>query len=215
MSQKYTVGDGSPFLKRIVIPFYIIRIAVMLLQIVLYGITIGYASSNRSELNDIGGTTKTASWVIAILVVVMIIIIGCLLLDLVCIIKRSRRTLTPRFFLICNWFVPSIPARGCGGILTFALGSIQTAVWTILFALTVAGSEGRAITVIINIIIYASFIGLLIYASVIYHKHRKGTLGGAYAPANQNQPTAYNSYANEQQPKPYSSQPYEMDNRYA
>ncbi|KAJ0337786.1 hypothetical protein COL922a_006384 [Colletotrichum nupharicola] len=164
MSQKYTVGDGSPFLKRIIIPFYIIRIAEMLLQIVLYGITIGYASSNRSELNDIGGTTKTASWVIAILVVVMIIIIGCLLLDLVCIIKRSRRTLTPRFFLICN----------C-----------------------------------------ASFIGLLIYASVIYHKHRKGTLGGAYAPANQNQPTAYNGYANEQQPKPYSSQPYEMDNRYA
>lgn len=153
MSQKYTVGDGSPFLKRIVTPFYIIRIAVMLLQIVLYGITIGYASSNRSELNDIGGTTKTASWVIAILVVVMTIIIGCLLLDLVCIIKRSRRTLTPRFFLICNWFVPSIPARDCGGILTFALGSIQTAVWTILFALTVAGSEGRAITVIINIII--------------------------------------------------------------
>ncbi|KAE9573527.1 hypothetical protein CGCF415_v002799 [Colletotrichum fructicola] len=195
MSQKYTVGDGSPFLKRIVIPFYIIRIAVMLLQIVLYGITIGYASSNRSELNDIGGTTKTASWVIAILVVVMMIIIGCLLLDLICIIKRSRRTLTPRFFLICN--------------------CIQTAVWTILFALTVAGSEGRAITVIINIIIYASFIGLLIYASVIYHKHRKGTLGGAYAPANQNQPTAYNGYANEQQPKPYSSQPYEMDNRYA
>ncbi|KAF3808266.1 hypothetical protein GCG54_00006885 [Colletotrichum gloeosporioides] len=204
MSQKYTVGDGSPFLKRVVIPFYIIRIAVMLLQIVLYGITIGYASSNRSELNDIGGTTKTASWVIAILVVVMIIIIGCLLLDLVCIIKRSRRTLTPRFFLICN----------CS-MLTSALGSIQTAVWTILFALTVAGSEGRAITVVINIIIYASFIGLLIYASVIYHKHRKGTLGGAYAPANQNQPTTYNGYANEQQPKPYSSQPYEMDNRYA
>lgn len=50
----------------------------------------------------------------------------------------------------------------------------------------------------------ASFIGLLIYASVIFHKSRKGTLNTRSAPAGAgmepySQPTAYPSYNN--QPK--------------
>jgi hypothetical protein len=46
-----------------------------------------------------------------------------------------------------------------------------------------------------------SFLGLLIYASVIYHRHRKGTLQGFYAPANSQpqfqgfvQPAGYTNY---------------------
>lgn len=74
----------------------------------------------------------------------------------------------------------------------------------------------------------ASFFGMLIYAGVIFHRHRKGTLRGDYTPANQNQPTAYQPqpaayqnqptsyYGSQQEPaKPYNPQPYEMENRYA
>lgn len=50
----------------------------------------------------------------------------------------------------------------------------------------------------------ASFVGLLIYASIIFHKSRKGTLNTRTAPAGAgmepySQPTAYPSYNN--QPK--------------
>ncbi|KAF9875397.1 hypothetical protein CkaCkLH20_07217 [Colletotrichum karsti] len=193
MSQRYTVGDGSPFLKRVIIPFYIVRIAVMIFQVIMYALVISVAANNKEDLG-INTSRRTEGWIIAILVVVMVIIAACLLLDIVCIVKRSRRTLTPRFFLIAN--------------------CIQTAIWTALFILTIAGASGRAVTIIVNIIIYASFLGLLIYASVIYHRHRKGTLRGEYSRTNQNQPTEYNGYSSDEPAKAHQSQPYESDSRY-
>lgn len=55
----------------------------------------------------------------------------------------------------------------------------------------------------------ASFIGLLIYASVIFHRSRKGTLKTNYAPAGTGMEplghnTAYPSY-NPEHARPYSS----------
>ncbi|OLN87446.1 hypothetical protein CCHL11_09122 [Colletotrichum chlorophyti] len=193
MSQKYIVGDGSPFLKRVIIPFYVVRILVMVIEIILRAVSLAYASNNRDRIS-IGGTRGLEGWVIAVMAIVMVIIAVCLVLDIVCIVKRSRRTLTPLFFLVTN--------------------CVQTGVWTALFIITVAGVFGSAIGVIVSIIIYASFLGLLIYASVIYHKHRKGTLRGVYTRGNQNDPTAYEGYSGGQAAKPYNPQPQELDNRY-
>ncbi|KZL80611.1 hypothetical protein CI238_10442 [Colletotrichum incanum] len=195
MTQPYIVGDSSPFLKRVLIPFWVIRIAVMVLEVILYAAAIAYAAANKDDLDHIGIDERTASSVIAILVVILIIIASCLVLDIICIVKRSRRTLSPRFFLIAN--------------------VIQTAVWLVLFILTMLGVSSP-IAFIIAIVIFASFVGLLIYSSVIYHKFRKGTLRGNYAPANQ--PSAYNgAYSANEPTKPYDANAprYEMDNRYA
>lgn len=64
-----------------------------------------------------------------------------------------------------------------------------------------------------------SFLGLLIYASVIFHRHRKGTLQGAYVPANANpqfqgfvQPAGYPPAGYPQtayQPADYQQMPYQ------
>lgn len=132
MTRTYIIGDSSPFLKRVLIPFWVIRIAIMVLEIVLYAGTIAVAASNKETLNDYGDDNRTASWVIGVLSVIMVIILICLILDIVCIVKRSRRTLSPKFFLVSN--------------------VIQTLVWVILFILTIIGAGG-AFTFIIAIVI--------------------------------------------------------------
>ncbi|TDZ23889.1 hypothetical protein C8034_v009301 [Colletotrichum sidae] len=195
MSQRYTVGDGSPFLKRVIIPFYVIRIVVMAIDIIAYGLLIGVIASNKDYLDDRTGDETSVSVAIAVAVVLMLIVAACLLLDVLCLIKRSRRTLTPTFFLVAN--------------------CIETGIWTVLFIISmvgVAGTRNSALSVIIAIIIYASFIGVLIYAGVLYHRHRKGTLRSDYAAATQGQPAAYEPYSN-QSAKPNNQ--HELDNRYA
>ncbi|WYZ40960.1 hypothetical protein EsH8_IV_001301 [Colletotrichum jinshuiense] len=211
MTQPYIVGDSSPFLKRVLIPFWIVRVAIMLLEIIIYAFAIAVFSRNQEELNDIGGIERTAGMVIGVSAVIVAIITCCLILDIVCIVKRSRRTLSPLFFLISN--------------------VLQSLVWTVLFILAIIGGSS-AFGFIIAIVVYASFFGLLIYASVIYHRFRKGTLRGNYAPANNpaaytggypsdahaNQPIAYGGgYPNNEPVKPYdtSAPRYEMDSRYA
>ncbi|KAK2033481.1 hypothetical protein LX32DRAFT_635176 [Colletotrichum zoysiae] len=195
MAQPYIVGDSSPFLKRVLVPFWVLRIAIMVLETILYAASIAIFSSNRDQVNDIGGSDSTATTVIAIIAVILAIILGCLILDIICIVKRSRRTLSPRFFLIAN--------------------VIQTTVWLVLFVLSVIGGRSP-IGFIIAIIIFASFLGLLIYSSIIYHRFRKGALRGNYAPANQ--PSAYTgAHAANEPTKPLDANAprYEMDNRYA
>ncbi|OBR14624.1 hypothetical protein CH63R_03350 [Colletotrichum higginsianum IMI 349063] len=181
MTQSYVVGDSSPFLKRVLIPFWVIRVAVMVFEVILYAAAVAYTAANRDNLDhiDIDIDERTAGALIAILVVILLIVAGCLILDIVCIVKRSRRTLSPRFFLVAN--------------------VIQTTVWLILFVLTMFGVSSP-VAFAIAIVVFASFVGLLIYSSVIYHKFRKGTLGGNNAPGtNPSTP-----------PKPYNTS-YEHD----
>ncbi|KAK2013630.1 hypothetical protein LZ32DRAFT_604412 [Colletotrichum eremochloae] len=199
MTPPYIVGDSSPFLKRVLIPFWVIRIAIMVLEIVIYAAIIAFASANKETLNDAGLSDATTPTFIAILVVILVIIASCLILDIVCIVKRSRRTLSPRFFLISN--------------------TIQTTVWLVLFILILM-NVSSPIAFIIAVVIFASFLGLLIYSSIIYHRFRKGTLRGNYAPANQssayNQPLSYTGgHAANEPTKPYDANAprYEMDNR--
>jgi hypothetical protein len=135
MSKHQVVGD-SPFLKRVLIPFWVVRILIMVIDIAIYGLAIGaiaaYKNEIDKELSETYGTNAATSTVIAILVVVMLLIMACLALDIVCIVKRARRTLSPRFFLIVN--------------------VVQTLVWTIMFVLSMLGAR-TGLTVGIGVIV--------------------------------------------------------------
>lgn len=105
MSSPIVIGDESPFLKRILIPFWIIRILIMLIQIVLYGILIAglrFFRDNIEALAEKYNTDLNYDAIMAVSCVIVAIVLLCLTLDLVCIIKRARRTLSPPFFLGVN-----------------------------------------------------------------------------------------------------------------
>ncbi|KAF3351887.1 hypothetical protein VDGD_03367 [Verticillium dahliae] len=172
---QHNVGDTSPFLKRILIPFWCVRIFVMAINVVVYILAISVVVRYKDDISHFEtefGTNLSPNAIIAIWVVIMIILALCLSLDLVAIIKRARRNLSPKFFLIIN--------------------VIQTFVWTVLFALSFVGARASAASTAIAVIIYLSFVGLLIYAAIIFHKDRKGTL--QYAPA-VNPATGYEPHA--------------------
>ncbi|CAN8106037.1 unnamed protein product [Discula destructiva] len=116
---------------------------------------------------------------IAIGVLVLVGIHICLALDIVCIVKRYRHTLHPRFFLIIN--------------------IVQTSLWTIMFIMGFF-TAFSILSLILSVIPLMSFWGLLAYAAIIYHRERKGTLSnrGTYTltpHANDNQFQTANSYA--------------------
>ncbi|ROT39970.1 hypothetical protein SODALDRAFT_332119 [Sodiomyces alkalinus F11] len=161
----YVVGDSSPFLKRVLIPFWVVRILVLLIQAVVLGLAIAALAAFREDIQNEVDISYGAT--VAIFVVNLIIVLFCLALDLVSIIKRASRTLSPRFFIITN--------------------VIQTTIWTVLFILSFIGSISTT-GIIISVIVYLSFVGMLIYASVVYHRFRTGRL--TYARAGQIDPTA-------------------------
>lgn len=135
MSKHQVIGD-SPFLKRVLIPFWVIRILVMVVDIGIYGLAIGtiatYKNDIDDELYDAGYGSQTTTTLIAILAVVMILIIACLALDIVCIVKRARRTLSPKFFLIVN--------------------VAQTIIWTIMFVLSMLGARA-GLAIVLGVIV--------------------------------------------------------------
>ncbi|KAK4176839.1 hypothetical protein QBC36DRAFT_3402 [Triangularia setosa] len=160
MTKQYIVGDSSPFLKRVLIPFWIIRILIMLIQIGVYALLVaglGVYKDDMRRIIDEYHTKLTYEAILATSVIIMVIILACLILDLVSIIKRARRTLGPKFFLITNIF--------------------QTLFYVVSFILSMIGARPSALYAVINVIILLSFLGLLIYAAVIFHQYRKGSLG--------------------------------------
>lgn len=136
MASQHVVGD-SPFLKRVLIPFWVIRIIIMLIYAAVYIAALAAIGAFSDEINDAledeGLQRSSLGAVIGVMVVVLVIVLICLVLDILCIIKRSRRTLSPRFFLITN--------------------VIQTTVWVVLMGLSLAGAAGSAANIIIPIII--------------------------------------------------------------
>ncbi len=105
MSPPYVVGDSSPFLKRVLIPFWVVRILVMLAHMVLYGVVIAGLGVFKKDAERLGAQYNTSlsyNVLLAVSCVVMAIILLCLILDIVCIVKRARRTLSPPFFLGVN-----------------------------------------------------------------------------------------------------------------
>lgn len=133
-------GDESPFLKRVLIPFWCVRIFVMGIDVIAYGLVIGilgaYQNNNGNLQDKINGDLEnnddwedfkskynvksTINAAIAVLSVILVLMLVCLSLDFVCIFKRAKRSLTPKFFLIVN--------------------VIQTTFWTILFIMSFFGA---------------------------------------------------------------------------
>lgn len=158
MAHHPVVGD-SPFLKRVLIPFWVVRILFMVIEIGIYGLAIGVLSATKNDIAKLAkdyGLKVNINTAIAILCVIEAIILLCLILDIVSIVKRAQRKLTPRFFLIVN--------------------VIQTTFWVVMFIMSMIGAN-TGLSIGLNVGILLSFIGLLIYAAIIFHRHRKGTLG--------------------------------------
>lgn len=129
MASHYVVGD-SPFLKRVLIPFWTLRIVLMAIEIVAYIMAIVMLSSNSNNgvIDQSPSAFRTA---MAVAIVFLLIIIATLVLDIVCIYKRVKRTLSPLFFLVVN--------------------VIQTAIWTVLFALWTSAT-GNPVSIGINVV---------------------------------------------------------------
>ncbi|KAK0712754.1 hypothetical protein B0T26DRAFT_629021, partial [Lasiosphaeria miniovina] len=163
----YNVGEPSPFMKRVLVPFWVARILLMLFEIGVYALSIGVVAHYRENLSSYERAhpdeyNVNVARVIAIASVILVIILACLVLDIVCIVMRARRTLSPRLFLIIN--------------------VAQSTVWVVLFILSMVGSPGP-LALLLNVVILLSFLGVLIYASVVFHRFRKGKIVPAYAAA--------------------------------
>lgn len=153
--------DTSPFRKLVLVPLWVIRDLVMAINIALLALIIfAFAYADRKNKQDeLGDAWKelrkdgvTAGTIIAIASVNMAIIMLCLILDLVCLVKRIRHTLSPKFFLVSN--------------------SIQTVIWTVLFALSMVGTRTVG-PIVIAVLVYLTFIGMLIYAIVVYRREKR------------------------------------------
>ncbi|KAF2096739.1 hypothetical protein NA57DRAFT_78335 [Rhizodiscina lignyota] len=154
----------SPWLKRVLIPFWVLRLLFMLVLIGLYGFALAAVSALNdgdfdSHLNvDVdNGDFETAKRVaIGILAAFLFLLVVCFLLDIIAIVMFGRNSLRPKTFLIFN--------------------VLQTLLWTIMLVLAIIGAarvsgDGGFI---LTLIIFLLYLGLLIYASVVYHRDRKG-----------------------------------------
>jgi len=122
--------DDSPFLKRVLIPFWIIRIIILHLDVLGCALLIAVFANPSYHFSDYNVAAGTA---LAILAVELAIVSILLLLDIACIVKRSRHTLTPAFFLGVN------------------IG--QTVIWTVHLGLTVSLGASVLSTVISVIVL--------------------------------------------------------------
>jgi hypothetical protein len=136
MPPPYVVGDSSPFLKRVLIPFWVVRVIVMLIQIGLYGLVIaglGVFKDDVQKLWDEYNTSLNYDAVLAVSCIIVVIILLCLILDIVCIIMRARRTLSPPFFLGVN--------------------ITQSVFYVVNFILSLVNAHNGVISIVIGVII--------------------------------------------------------------
>ncbi len=136
MSPPYVVGDSSPFLKRVLIPFWIVRILVMVVQIGLYALVVAGLGVFKDDIQRLYAEYNTKlqyNAVLAVSCVIMAIILLCLILDIVCIVKRARRTLSPAFFLGVN--------------------IVQSLFYIVNFVLTMIGARNGVLSIVIGVLI--------------------------------------------------------------
>ncbi len=178
------VGE-SPFLKRVLIPFWIVRILILVGLVGIYGFlhrrVIAAEKNNLSRLykdHKIDGDAVNAA--IAQLCIMEAIFVLCLLFDIICIIKRARRTL-----LRPSSSAPTSSSRSSSSSASSYPCSPPglacehrpehnrpvSAPGNPKFPTHPAFSSVLSA----NLVHRLSFLGLLIYASVIYHRFRKGT----------------------------------------
>lgn len=160
MTAPFVRKQSSPFVKRILIPFWILRVLILLIGVAVYAVTLAALivyTDDILKLETEYNTQLALDTLKAVTGVIMGIQFVCLLLEIVCIIKRSRRTLSPGFFLWTN--------------------VAQSTFIVVMFVLSMIGARtagGIGISVAILIV----FLGFLVYAGVIFHKYRKGELKG-------------------------------------
>jgi len=174
----HQVGD-NPWLKRVLIPFWVIRIFFMVIIVGLYAWALSLVAS------DYAGSYLAGP------IVLMILLAICLILDIVSIILYARRKLKPKVFLIFNvfqtlfwlviWIIEIVNASGNPS------GAATGAVILGLIVLYVPPPPFKKLEGRTQLTIFPhhslSFVGLLIYASIIYHRTRKATRRGEYQPA--------------------------------
>ncbi|KAF1363344.1 hypothetical protein EJ07DRAFT_104652 [Lizonia empirigonia] len=150
--------------KRVLVPFWFLRICIMLFLIGVYAYAL-------RAVNDIGEFAKPA---VASIMVFMLFIIICLLIDVLAIVLFMRDALRPGTFLTMNCFQTGF----FGGVLIMDLVAV------------VKGTSAAGIG--FSIFVFLTFVGLLIYSAIGYHRAKKQAQRGNYAAAhNPALPTAY------------------------
>ncbi|KAK1830992.1 hypothetical protein QBC39DRAFT_234326, partial [Podospora conica] len=158
MTAPFIRKESSPFLKRVLIPFWVLRLLVLVVGIGSYGFTLAIIIAYTDDLQDYERQYNTKLPITAAkaaLGVVLALLLICAALEITCIVKRGRRTLSPKFFLIVN--------------------VLQTVFVVVMFILAMIGMPGAG-GVAVAVVILLFFLGFLTYSSVIFHKFRKGRL---------------------------------------
>ena len=105
MTAPYIPKESSPFIKRVLIPFWVLRLIVLVAGIGSYGFLLAIIAAYTDDLEDYEreyNTSLALGTVKAVLGVVLALLLICFALEITCIIKRGRRTLSPKFFLGVN-----------------------------------------------------------------------------------------------------------------
>ncbi|KAF2840033.1 hypothetical protein M501DRAFT_1002311 [Patellaria atrata CBS 101060] len=148
----YAAGN-SPWLKRVLIPFWTIRLIFMVIIVASYiAATAIFAKDGES------------AGVIAVVVVFLLIFVFVLLLDVYAIILFARHSLSPKKFLIMNVIQSTI---WLAVIIIEVVGAARTR---------------NAAGLVSTFVIALTFLALLIYGGVIYSRARKDAKRGNYAP---------------------------------
>jgi len=105
MTAPFVRRESSPFLKRVLIPFWILRVIILLAGLGLYSLLLAALIVYDDDIRKYEAEYNT-SLALATAQAVTGVIIGilaiCMILEIACIIKRIRRTLSPAFFLAVN-----------------------------------------------------------------------------------------------------------------
>ncbi|KAH6865867.1 hypothetical protein J4E91_009799 [Alternaria rosae] len=181
--------------KRVLVPFWVVRICIMLLIIGAVGISL----SNVKELEDIIQPS------VSLLIVIILFSCIVLLIDILAILLFLRDALKPGTFLTMN--------------------SFQTAFWGVALIMEFAdiGKGGSTVGLGFGVFVFLSYFGLFVYSVIGYRRAKAEAKRGQYAPAHNpfggsvpaQQSSPYNS-APEYQNTAYHSQtqPAEMNNQY-
>ncbi|KAH8667400.1 hypothetical protein BGZ60DRAFT_431641 [Tricladium varicosporioides] len=150
----------APWRKAILIPCWCIQLFFMLAMIALLGLSIGVIVSWQKSYNNNGydaDDLKKATHIVGPIWITLCVF--CVILTIVEIILLARRSLKPIVFLIMN--------------------VTKSGIWTVILildivsAVTVGGRTTSILGVLIDAILYLSFLVPLIYGSVIFHRSRK------------------------------------------
>ncbi|MCJ1383792.1 hypothetical protein MMC17_006906 [Xylographa soralifera] len=182
-------GNGRPWHKRVLIPFWVLQIIFMCIQVAsaslgIYWNTGTSSTSNTTVYTDNSSNTTTYTSgsinsgyvytnggtyyysynnaaVIALYAIILAIALIGLLFSLAEIILFARHHLTPTKYFVSN-------------LLKFLA-------WTALFCVGIANAVlygTYVLSLAINIVVELLFLGTLIYGSVIFHRFRKERRAG-------------------------------------